>query len=136
MTPDDLSLDELEGTLSKINLDIKRLDGTRAVVPLREVRDNLTGMLVAARELDKLDQLHRRGDIVTDIYLSQRKKLTTDYYEQRNRMFEASLPALIESAPTTDKSKLRTMGQAIKESKEFLIPLMNLVSAVISLFGK
>jgi electron transfer flavoprotein alpha/beta subunit len=93
-------------------------------------------MLVARREIENLDELHRRGNVVTEIYLDRRKKLVTDFYSHKNQLLEISLPALIEVAPAADRSRLRAMGQALRESKEFLVPLMNLVSAMIGLFGK
>lgn len=125
------SLEEIEASLSTVNGALQQATGNAAKSHLMKIRDGLTGMLVARQEIANADALHGRGELTSDQYLTQRKKLLRDFYACRNEISEVEAPRLIDDAPEPVRSRLRIGWEKAKAEGSFLIPLAALVLDVV-----
>lgn len=126
-----LSAEEIEASLATVNGALQQGTGNATKSHLLKIREGLTDMLVARQEITNVDSLHSRGELTSDQYLTQRKKLVRDFYACRNEISEVDAPRLIEDAPEPVRSRLRNAWERAKAEGSFLIPLAALVLDVV-----
>jgi hypothetical protein len=85
------------------------------------MKARLAEMRVALVELENVEEKHSRGDITTDHYFDQRKKLIRDFFAARDQIADSVVPNVAERAPTSEeKGRLTKFKGFLKENREFV----------------
>jgi Tfp pilus assembly protein PilO len=123
---DDVELDDIEDAILKTNLAIKKKPD---IVELHQLRRNLEGMKVALAQMKKLRDDFDRGNIITEQYWVQDKKLKTDFERCRN---EALVLDIIQKLPEEEKSRLTRIKEAVVSNKDFIFLVVQVAQTIIS----
>jgi Tfp pilus assembly protein PilO len=123
---EDVDLDDIEDAILKTNLAIKKKPD---IIELRQLRRNLEGMKIALTQSTKLRDDFDRGNIITEQYWVQDKKLKTDFERCRN---EALVFDIIQKLPEEEKSRLTKMKEAVVSNKDFLFLVVQVAQTIIS----
>ncbi len=123
---DDVDLDDIEDAILKTNLAIKKKP---EIVELHQLRRNLEGMKIALTQMKKLRDDFDRGNIITEQYWVQDKKLKTEFERCRN---EALVLDIIQKLPEEEKSRLTRIKEAVVSNKDFIFLIVQVAQTIIS----
>lgn len=127
MTKNDISLDELNTTIQRINEAIKKSPEIKS--ELLSLRKKLEIMKVSIIELMSSRDDFERGNITTESYQVQSKKLRMDIERARN---DADLLGMIDKvADEEEKPKLLRLKDAIVSNKDFIITVAEILKSII-----
>lgn len=128
MKRNDINVDDLETAIQNTNEAIKRNPKFKA--DLLELRKNMEIMKIAVIELISLRDDFERGNITTEFYQVQSKKLRMDVERARN---EANLLSIIDRVENKEeKSKLLQLKEAIVSNKDFIITALEILKTILS----
>ena len=127
MKENDVDVSDLDFTIKKINAAIKERPDLAS--SLLELRKKIETMKVAVLELRKLRDDFERGNITTEDYLVYSKRLKLDLERARN---EANLLDILDRIKDEEKrSKLSRLKDAIVSNKDFILVVLEILSAVL-----
>jgi len=127
LTKNDISLDELNTTIQRINEAIKKSPEIKS--ELLSLRKKLEIMKVSIIELMSSRDDFERGNITTESYQVQSKKLRMDIERARN---DADLLGMIDKvADEEEKPKLLRLKDAIVSNKDFIITVAEILKSII-----
>ena len=127
MKENDVDVSDLDFTIKKINAAIK--ERADLASSLLELRKKIERMKVAVLELRKLRDDFERGNITTEDYLVYSKRLKLDLERARN---EANLLDILDRIKDEEKrSKLSRLKDAIVSNKDFILVVLEILSAVL-----
>jgi hypothetical protein len=123
---EDVELDDIEDAILKTNLAIKRKPD---IVELHQLRRNLEGMKVALTQMNKLRDDFDRGNIITEQYWVQDKKLKTDFERCRD---EGLVLDIVQKLPEQEKSRLTRIKEAVVSNRDFIFLVVQVAQAIVS----
>ena len=127
MRKNEIDVDDLETAIQNTNEAIKEKPELKA--ELLELRKNLETMKIATIELANLRDDFERGNVVTESYQVQSKKLRMDIERARN---EANLLNIIgKIKDKEEKSKLIRLKEAIVSNKDFIIATIKILKSIL-----
>lgn len=127
MTKNDLDTDDLTLVIQRTNEAIKKNPDLSS--ELSDLRRKLEIMKVSTNELESLRDDYERGNITTENYHVQSKKLRMDIERARD---EANLISIINKVQDGEKkSKLLRIKEAILSNKDFIVAVVEILGAIM-----
>lgn len=111
----DIDIDDVDLGIEKANTLIKKKP---EVSELYQLRKNLESMKIALLEMRKLRDDFERGNITSEQYWVQNKKLRTDFERSKNETF---LLETIQKLPEKKRSRLLKLKEAIMSNRDFIL---------------
>jgi exopolysaccharide biosynthesis predicted pyruvyltransferase EpsI len=127
LTKNDLDTDDLTLVIQRTNEAIKKNPDLSS--ELSDLRRKLEIMKVSTNELESLRDDYERGNITTENYHVQSKKLRMDIERARD---EANLISIINKVQDGEKkSKLLRIKEAILSNKDFIVAVVEILGAIM-----
>jgi len=137
VTFEEISLSGLDEAIQQTSKGADNVTDETVREQLQQLKTNLGDMRLALVELRHLEDEFKRGNIMSEMYLDRHKKLVRDYLAARDHIGDVVVPKLAEKAPLGDsRSKIAKFRDALKNNKEFLLNVSQLIISVVQLFGK
>lgn len=128
MTKNDLDIDDLTLAIQETNEATKKTPNLSS--ELANLRRKLETMKVASIELRSLRDDYERGNITTENYHVQNKKLSMDIERARN---EANLISIINKIQDVEKkSRLLRIKEAILSNKDFIVAVIEILGTIMA----
>jgi hypothetical protein len=128
LTKNDLDIDDLTLAIQETNEATKKTPNLSS--ELANLRRKLETMKVASIELRSLRDDYERGNITTENYHVQNKKLSMDIERARN---EANLISIINKIQDVEKkSRLLRIKEAILSNKDFIVAVIEILGTIMA----
>ena len=127
MTKNDLDIDDLTLVIQRTNEATKKTPDLSS--ELSDLRRKLEIMEVASNELRSLRDDYERGNVTTENYHVQSKKLSMDIERARD---DANLISIINKIQDGEKkSRLLRIKEAILSNKDFIVAVVEILEAIM-----
>jgi len=121
---EDLDVDDIDSAIEKANTLIKEKP---QISELYELRKNLESMKIALLEMKRLRDDFERGNVTSEQYWVQNKKLRTDFERSKHETF---LLEIIQKLPEEKKSRLLKIKEAIMSNKDFILFVVEVLTTL------
>lgn len=128
MDKNDVDLDELDAAIHKANEATKKRPDLTS--KLTELTKKMEAMKVASLQLIRLRDDFERGNVTTEDYQVQSKRLRMDIERARN---EADLLSIIHNIRNEEKkSTLLRLKETIISNKDFIIAVAEILKSILT----